>query len=87
MAWVWTDELAARLIEDGVEDGVVGEWVARPVGVAVPDGADPLQWGARMLGIEVEPAAPGIPQDGGRRLGSPSGMAPSDDETAIESSQ
>jgi hypothetical protein len=87
MAWVWTDELAARLVEDGVTEGVMGEWVARPVGVAVPEGADPVQWGARMMGIDVDPEASGLTPDEAQRLGSPLATSPSIDERALESSQ
>jgi hypothetical protein len=58
MAWLWTDTLAALLVEhDGVAPEGLSEWVRRPVGYRVEEGVDPLVLARRvLLGIEDRPA-------------------------------
>ena len=51
MAWVWTDEIAVELARAGLADTIVGELVTSPVGFAVPDGEDPVEWAATVLGV------------------------------------
>ena len=42
MAWMWTDDLAARLAAEGLRDEKdVDAWRLHPVAIAVPDELDP----------------------------------------------
>ena len=50
MTWLWTDTLAALLLEhDGVEAELVSAWVERPIGYRLEDGQDPLGLARRLL--------------------------------------
>jgi hypothetical protein len=63
MAWLWTDTLAALLVEaDGVAPETVAAWVERPVGYRIDDGGDPLVFARRvLLGLEEPgPASEGM---------------------------
>jgi hypothetical protein len=69
MAWLWTDTLAALLLEhDGVAPESVAAWVQRPSAYRLPDGCDPLSL-ARQLLARSDDLTPdrrsGIPQGGG----------------------
>ncbi len=53
MAWLWTDTLAALLVEhDHVPQESVSAWVARPSAYRLPDGDDPLTLARRLLAGE-----------------------------------
>jgi hypothetical protein len=55
MAWVWSDELAAVLIEhDGVASGMLADWIHRPRGHALPAGVAPLEFARLLLASERE---------------------------------
>lgn len=50
MAWLWTDTLAALLLEhDRVAPESVAAWVQRPSAYRLPDGCDPLSLARRLL--------------------------------------
>jgi hypothetical protein len=50
MAWLWTDTLAALLLEhDGVAPESVAEWVRRPSAYRLPEGSDPLSLARQLL--------------------------------------
>lgn len=52
MPWVWSDELAARLLQAGMVDpDVVDRWSLRPVAFCVEDPEDVLALGPQLLGI------------------------------------
>jgi hypothetical protein len=52
VAWFWTDDLARALIDAGeVERVSVTRWMERPIAVAAPEDADPLEVGRATLGI------------------------------------
>ena len=59
MPWVWSDDLAARLLEAGfVEPGKFSELLAQPVAFAVDDPEDLVRLGLDVFGLEVsEPMA------------------------------
>ena len=58
MPWFWTDDLAELLVEEAdVRPEALAEWTQRPVGVAVPDGTEPLTVARALLGIESEAVA------------------------------
>lgn len=61
MAWLWTDALAALLVEhDRVAPARVVGWVERPVAYRAGDGEEALQLARGLLGQEeAEPARPG----------------------------
>jgi hypothetical protein len=53
MAWLWTDTLAALLLEhDRVPPESVAAWLCRPSAYRLPDGTDPLSL-ARQLFAEA----------------------------------
>ena len=66
MAWLWTDTLAALLVEhDGVPAEQVARWVRRPVGYRIEEGQDPLTLARRtLLGLEDGPLADGLADAG-----------------------
>jgi len=50
MAWFWTDDLARRLVAEGLAtEGEVSTWVQRPCGVAIPDDDDVLTAASALL--------------------------------------
>jgi hypothetical protein len=50
MAWLWTDTLAALLVEhDHVPDESVADWVRHPTAHRLSDGDDPLVLARRLL--------------------------------------
>jgi len=50
MPWLWTDTLAALLLEhDRVPEDRVSEWLLRPVALRLPDGGDPLSLARALL--------------------------------------
>ncbi len=51
MTWVWTDDIAGALAREGVAPALVGELRDRPIGCAVPDGADEVAAVMRVLGL------------------------------------
>lgn len=52
MPFVWTDELARLLLSAGIASPEQVEgWLRRPVGLAVPDGVDPVEVGHRLLAL------------------------------------
>ncbi len=54
MPWVWSDELATRLMEAGiVEPGRLDDASTRPVAFAVDDPNDLVRLGQDLLGLEV----------------------------------
>ena len=56
MAWLWTDTLAALLVEhDRVAPTRVADWVERPVASRLPEDGEPLALARRLLA--PEPAA------------------------------
>lgn len=58
MPWFWTDDLAELLLEQAdIRPETVAEWTQRPVGLAVPDGAEPLAVARALLGVEKEAVA------------------------------
>lgn len=55
MAWLWTDTLAALLVEhDGIAPESVADWVRCPTAERVPDGVDPLALARNLLANRVE---------------------------------
>ena len=54
MTWLWTDTLAALLVEhDGVSPERLAAWAERPIGYRIDEGVDPLALARRvLLGIE-----------------------------------
>ncbi len=54
MAWLWTDTLAALLVEhDRVPAERLATWVDRPIGYRIEEGQDPLTLARRiLLGLE-----------------------------------
>lgn len=57
MPWVWSDELAARLLEAGfVEPGALSELLTQPVAFAVDDPDDLARLGLEVFGLEVPEA-------------------------------
>ncbi len=61
MAWLWTDALAALLVEqDQVAPARVAGWVERPVAYRAGDGEEALELARGLLGRkEEQPAAAG----------------------------
>ena len=59
MPWVWSDELAARLLEAGfVEAGGLPVLFSQPVAFAVDDPDDLARLGLEVFGLEAsEPMA------------------------------
>lgn len=54
MPWVWSDELAARLLEAGVvEPDALDRFSQRPVAFAVDDSDDMLSLGPKLLELEA----------------------------------
>ncbi len=50
MAWLWTDTLAALLVEhDQVPAEQLAAWVERPIGYRLDEGQDPLGLARRIL--------------------------------------
>ena len=62
MAWLWTDALAALLVEhDRVEGARLAAWVERPEAYRLPDGREPLDLARDLLSGEADrPAGPGF---------------------------
>ena len=62
MAWLWTDALAALLVEhDRVEGARLAAWVERPEAYRLPEGREPLDLARDLLRGEAErPAGPGF---------------------------
>jgi hypothetical protein len=59
VAWLWTDTLAALLVEhDRVEAARVAAWVERPEAFRLPEGGEPIDL-ARDLLLRQTAAAPG----------------------------
>ena len=54
MAWLWTDTLAALLVEhDGITPDRVADWVRRPMAYRLDEDQDPLTLARRiLLGLE-----------------------------------
>jgi hypothetical protein len=53
MAWLWTDTLAALLVEhDRVSPESVAAWFRHPSAYRLPEGTDPLSLARRLL-VEV----------------------------------
>lgn len=67
MAWLWTDTLAALLLEhDRVPEEWVAPWVRHPTAHRIEDGDDPLALARRLLYDragpgETEPQRPPVP--------------------------
>lgn len=58
MPWFWTDDLAELLIERaGIPPETLAEWTQRPVALAGPDGAEPIEFALGLLGGEGEAVA------------------------------
>ena len=58
MPWLWTDDLAALLIEqDGVGSSTVVDWTQRPVALAVAESVEPLDFARTLLDAESEAVA------------------------------
>lgn len=58
MPWFWTDDLAELLIEQAdVRAEILAEWTTRPVGLAVPEGTEPLQVARALAGMDGEAVA------------------------------
>lgn len=54
MAWLWTDALAALLVEhDRVAATRVADWVERPVAYRLAEDAEPLDLARSLLGRET----------------------------------
>ncbi len=52
MAWLWSDDLARLLIEEGAaEPSSLADWITSPVAFAVPEDADPRLVAADLLGV------------------------------------
>ncbi|MBN2114760.1 MAG: hypothetical protein JW785_11620 [Acidimicrobiia bacterium] len=50
MDWLWTDALAALLVEhDRVEGARVAGWVERPEAYRLPEGAEPIELARELL--------------------------------------
>lgn len=61
MAWLWTDSLAALLVEhDRVAPARVAGWVERPVAYRTGEGEEALELARGLLGRE-EPQAAAAP--------------------------
>lgn len=55
MAWLWTDALAALLVEhDRVEGARVAGWVERPEAYRLPEGAEPIDLARELLQRDAE---------------------------------
>lgn len=58
MTWLWTDTLAALLVEhDRVAPERLSGWVNRPIGLRLPEGVRPLDL-ARAVLLDDSPASP-----------------------------
>ena len=58
MAWLWTDALAALLVEhDRVEGARLAAWVERPEAYRLQDGQEPLEVARALLRRREEAAA------------------------------
>lgn len=58
MPWFWTDDLAELLsAQADISPETLIEWTRRPVGLAVPDGAEPLAVARSLLGVDNEAVA------------------------------
>ncbi len=56
MAWLWTDALAALLVEhDRVEGARLAAWVERPEAYRLPEGREPIDLARDLLRGEGEP--------------------------------
>ena len=57
MEFVWSDELAALLIEeDAMDPSQFRSWLSRPIAYRLPEDASPLVFGRRLLELERAPA-------------------------------
>ena len=55
MAWLWTDALAALLVEqDRVEGARLAAWVERPEAYRLPEGREPIDLARDLLRGEAE---------------------------------
>ena len=53
MRWLWTDDLAALVVEaDGIDPGQVADWLAAPVAYRVDEADDPLTVARTLLNDE-----------------------------------
>jgi len=53
VAWLWTDALAALLVEhDRVEGACLASWVERPEAYRLPEGREPIDLARDLLGRE-----------------------------------
>ncbi|MFQ5554361.1 MAG: hypothetical protein ACE5GC_03180 [Acidimicrobiia bacterium] len=70
MPWIWTDELFDAIAARGA--GHPERWPGSPIGIAVPEGEDPVRHAACTLGIELPvdegPETASIPGPGVRHL-------------------
>ncbi|MBM3695068.1 MAG: hypothetical protein FJW79_03930 [Actinobacteria bacterium] len=56
MAWLWTDALAALLVEhDRVEGTRLAAWVERPQAHRLPEGGDPIDLARDLLRRQADP--------------------------------
>ncbi|MDH3398159.1 MAG: hypothetical protein OEM81_10055 [Acidimicrobiia bacterium] len=54
MPWFWTDDLAELLVEHAnVRPETLVDWTRRPVALSVPEGAEPLEFARKLLGVET----------------------------------
>jgi len=59
VAWLWTDALAALLVEhDRVEGARLAAWVERPEAYRLPDGREPIDLARDLLRREPGSAPP-----------------------------
>ena len=59
MAWLWTDALAALLVEhDRVEGARLAAWVERPEAHLLPEGREPIEVARDLLGRQLDGGAP-----------------------------
>lgn len=64
MAWLWTDTLAALLVEhDRVAPESVAAWVQRPSAYRLPEGRDPLDLARALLAAAAGEDATGDPRE------------------------
>jgi hypothetical protein len=65
VAWLWTDALAALLVEhDRVEGARLNAWVERPEAYLLPEGREPIELARDLLERPVDGRA-------GPRFGNP----------------
>lgn len=59
MAWLWTDALAALLVEhDRVEGARLAAWVERPEAYALPEGREALDVARDLLHRQADAGPP-----------------------------